>query len=79
MPTFRCEDLDALARACLDRVGVPAADAALGRLEAAGLKPGDALRYPDNPLIDRFIEALTGGPFEPYEERPTLNPQNSLN
>ncbi|TJZ83097.1 DUF6538 domain-containing protein [Paracoccus hibiscisoli] len=42
--------------------------AALGRLEAAGLKPGDGLRYPDNPLIDRFIEALTGGPFEPYEE-----------
>lgn len=52
--------------------------AALGRLEASGLKPGDGLRYPDNPLIDRFIEALTGGPFEPYEEQPALNRQNSL-
>ncbi|TJZ91515.1 hypothetical protein FA743_10425 [Paracoccus gahaiensis] len=52
--------------------------AALGRLEAAGLKPGDGLRYPDNPLIDRFIEALTGGPFEPFEEHPAPSPQSSL-
>lgn len=52
--------------------------AALGRLEAAGLKPGDAVRYPDNPQIDSFIEAMTGGPFEPYQERPAPSPQNRL-
>ena len=51
MPTFRCEDLDALARACLDRVGVPAADAALvaDHLVEAGLMGHDThsvLRLP---------------------------------
>ena len=52
--------------------------AALGHLEAAGLRPGDGLRYPDNPAIDNFIEALTGGPYEHQEPRPVPTPQSSL-
>lgn len=52
--------------------------AALGRLEAAGLKPGDGLHHPDNLVIDRFIDLLTGGPYEPGEYRPELSPQNKL-
>lgn len=52
--------------------------AALGQLEAVGLKPGDGVRYPDNPVIDRFIEALTGGPYEYKEQRPAPTPQSSL-
>ena len=51
MPTFRSEDLDALARACLNRVGVPDADAALvaDHLVEAGLMGHDThsvLRLP---------------------------------
>lgn len=52
--------------------------AALGRLEAVGLRPGDALRYPDNPTIDQFIEELTGGPFEPWENQPQPSAQDRL-
>ena len=71
---------DALWRNHLNSARADAVDpkAALGRLEAAGLKPGDALRYPDNPVIDRFIDVLTGGPYEPGEYRPTPSPQNTL-
>lgn len=71
---------DALWRNHLNNTYIEAVDpkAALGRLEAAGLKPGDGLRYPDNPIIDRFIDVLTGGPYEPWEYRPTPNPQSSL-
>lgn len=49
-----------------DIVGVDP-KAALGRLEAAGLKPGDGLRYRDSPALDDFVQALTGGPYEPGE------------
>ncbi|TGN55488.1 hypothetical protein E4L95_14990 [Paracoccus liaowanqingii] len=52
--------------------------AALGRLDAAGLRPGDGLRYPDNPLIDRFIEMLTGGAYDHHEQRPVPTSQNAL-
>lgn len=71
---------DALWRNHLNSTCADATDpkAALGRLEAAGLKPGDGLRYPDNPVIDRFIDVLTGGPYEPGEYRPAPNPQNTL-
>lgn len=33
--------------------------AALGRLEAAGLKPGDGLRYQDIPALEDLVQALT--------------------
>ena len=51
MPTFHAQDLDALARACLDKVGVPADDAALvaDHLVEAGLMGHDThsvLRLP---------------------------------
>ncbi|MBM3604421.1 MAG: hypothetical protein FJX25_06620 [Alphaproteobacteria bacterium] len=52
--------------------------AALGRLEAAGLRPGDGLRYPDNPLIDRLVQALSGGAYEPGEYRPEPPAQDRL-
>lgn len=71
---------DALWRNHLNSTRTEAVDpkAALGRLEAAGLKPGDGLRYPDNPVIDRLIDVLTGGPYEPGDYRPDPNPQNKL-
>lgn len=52
--------------------------AALGRLEAAGLKPGDGLRYHDSPALEDFVQALTGGPYEPGEYRPEPDPQSRL-
>ncbi|MFC0201239.1 tyrosine-type recombinase/integrase, partial [Paracoccus rhizosphaerae] len=52
--------------------------AAQGRLEAAGLRPGDALRYPEDPTISDFIEALRGGPYEQGDHRPTPTAQDSL-
>jgi integrase len=71
---------DALWRKHLNSAGADVVDpkAALGRLEAAGLRPGDALRFPENPVIDRFIDVLTGGPYEQHEYRPEPNAQNSL-
>ncbi|MEO1912067.1 MAG: tyrosine-type recombinase/integrase [Paracoccus sp. (in: a-proteobacteria)] len=52
--------------------------AALGRLEAAGLKPGDGLRYRDSPALDDFVQALTGGPYEQGQYRPAPDPQSML-
>ncbi|MBM3606682.1 MAG: hypothetical protein FJX25_18845, partial [Alphaproteobacteria bacterium] len=52
--------------------------AALGRLEAAGLRPGDGLRYADNPVIDRLVEALSGGSYEQGEYRPEPPAQDRL-
>ena len=52
--------------------------AALGRLEAAGLKPGDGLRYHDCPALEDLVQALTGGPYEPEEYRPAADPQSRL-
>jgi len=52
--------------------------AALGRLEAAGLKPGDAIRYPGHPRIDEFIETLRGGPRECWEDQPEPSAQDKL-
>lgn len=52
--------------------------AALGRLEAAGLKPGDGLRYQDSPALEDLVQALTGGPYEPGEYRPAPDPQSRL-
>lgn len=52
--------------------------AALGRLEAARLRPGDGLRYPENPAIDRLVQALSGGAYEPGEYRPEPLAQDRL-
>ena len=52
--------------------------AAQGRLEAAGLRPGDFLRYPEDPTISDFIEALRGGPYEQGDHRPAPTAQDSL-
>lgn len=52
--------------------------AALGRLEAAGLRPGDGLRHQDNPALEDLVQALTGGPYEPGEYRPAPDPQSRL-
>lgn len=52
--------------------------AALGRLEAAGLQPGEGQRYRNNPVIEQFIEALSGGPYEQAEERPEPTAQDRL-
>ena len=52
--------------------------AALGRLEAAGLKPGDGLRYHDSPALEDLVQALTGGPYEQGEYRPAPDPQSRL-
>jgi len=71
---------DALWSSHLNSTSAEAVDtkAALGRLEAAGLRPGDGLRYPDNPVIDRFIDVLTGGPYEQNDYLPEPSAQNSL-
>jgi hypothetical protein len=52
--------------------------AALGRLEAAGQRPGDGLRYPDSPVIDQLVEALSGGSYEQREYRPEPLAQDRL-
>lgn len=52
--------------------------AALGRLEAAGLRPGDGLRHRDNPVIEQLIEVLTDGPYEPTEVRKEPTAQDKL-
>ncbi|CAM3308439.1 tyrosine-type recombinase/integrase [Paracoccus nototheniae] len=52
--------------------------AALGRLEAAGLKPGDGLRYPDSTALEDLVQTLTGGPYEPGDYRPEPDPQSRL-
>lgn len=46
------------------------AKAALGRLEAAGLKPGEGRATEIGPALDVFVQALAGDPYEPGEYRP---------
>lgn len=52
--------------------------AALGRLEAARLRPGDGLRHRDHPVIEQLIEVLTDGPYEQNEYRPEPDAQDRL-
>ena len=52
--------------------------AALGRLEAAGLKPGDGLRHQDSPALEDLVQAFTGGAYEQGEYRPAPDPQSRL-
>lgn len=52
--------------------------AALARLEAAGVKPGDGVRYRDTVTIDRLIDELTGGPYEPFGHHPEPSAQDRL-
>lgn len=73
MPTFRAADLDALARACLDRVGVPAADAALvaDHLVEAGLMGHDThsvLRLPQYVNMARDGTVELGAELEVLDE-----------
>ena len=67
MPTLRAEALDALARACLQQVGVPVADAALvaEHLVEAGLMGHDThsvLRLP------QYVQMVRDGQVEPGAE-----------
>ena len=53
--------------------------AALGRLEAAGLKPGDELRCRDSALpLDDFVQGLTGGPMSRESIAQHQTPQSRL-
>lgn len=72
MPTFRPEDLDVLARACFDRVGVPSADSALvaDHLIEAGLMGHDThsiLRLP------QYVNMVREGVVEPGAELEVLH------
>jgi len=40
---------------------------AISQLEAANLKPGDAVRYPDSPYIEDFVSKFVGN----YEQGET--------
>ena len=72
MPTLRAPDLDALARACLQQVGVPRADAALvaEHLVEAGLLGHDThsvLRLP------QYVQMVRDGQVTPGAELVVLN------
>ena len=76
MPTFRAEDLDGLARACLRQVGVPPADAALvaEHLVEAGLMGHDThsvLRLP------QYVNMVRDGQVEPGAELVVLDESES--
>lgn len=51
--------------------------AALATLELAGFNPGDAVRYPDNPAVDVFLDQLIGQ-CEPDEPPIKPTPQEKL-
>jgi site-specific recombinase XerC len=51
--------------------------AALATLELAGFNPGDAVRYPDNPAVDVFLDQLIGQ-SEPDEPPIKPTPQEKL-
>jgi integrase len=53
------------------------AQVALAVLEARGFKPGDAIRYRDEPPISDFIDDLVGR-YEPFEEPPIVSAQDKL-
>jgi len=72
VPTLRAEDLDALARACLQQAGVPVADAALvaEHLVEAGLMGHDThsvLRLP------QYVNMVRDGQVEPGAELVVLD------
>jgi hypothetical protein len=51
--------------------------AALASLELAGFSPGDAVKYPDNPAVDVFLDRLIGQ-SEPDEPPIEPTPQEKL-
>lgn len=50
---------------------------ALAQLEARGLKPGDAIRFPNVPAISDFVDDLVGR-YEPWQEPPEVSHQDKL-
>ena len=50
---------------------------ALATLQAAQLAPGEGKKFPDNPVIDDFIDNLVGR-YEPHEPRPVPSPQDRM-
>ncbi|WP_444452602.1 DUF6538 domain-containing protein [Rhodobacter capsulatus] len=50
---------------------------ALATLAAAGMSPGDAIKYRDNPAISTFVDRLIGQ-HEPHEPPPEITPQDQL-
>ncbi|WP_318337274.1 DUF6538 domain-containing protein [Defluviimonas sp. D31] len=49
----------------------------IAMLEAYGLKPGDAKRFPDHDVISDFVDSLVA-PYEPDDEPPHVSPQDHL-
>ncbi len=56
---------------------VASSKVALAQLEARGLNPGDAVRYPDVPAISDFVDDLVGR-YEPWQEPPEVSSQDKL-
>lgn len=67
--------LDALWKAHRERQDDPRR--ALAQLEAAGLRPGDSVRYADLDPVTNFIDDLFGR-VEPWEERPEPSRQTMM-
>lgn len=69
--------LDALWKHHREGGSVASPDVSLARLKAAGLSPGDGMRYSDLNPVYEFVDDIRGR-FEPGEYRPQLSEQDQL-